>query len=146
MSQKIFVNSQLFIKIIKFFSSIMFLLASTVIFLFQLSKSRSFQFFGEIVPRIKTEQKIVALTFDDAPSGDIETVLQTLQDKQVKATFYVVGKSIEDHPEAMKKIIDRGMEVGNHSYTHQRFLLKSPHFIDQELQTTNRLMGRYPKN
>lgn len=63
---------------------------------FQISKSRTFQFFGEIVPRINTHQKVVALTFDDGPMpGETEDVLSILNEEGVKATFFVMGADLE---------------------------------------------------
>lgn len=108
--------------------------------LFQISKSRTFQFFGAITNRVATNQKVVALTFDDAPSQYSNEVIATLADKKIKATFYMVGGAIEQYPDQAKTIVAAGMEVGNHSYSHQRFLLKSPAFITTEIEKTNQLI------
>ena len=108
--------------------------------LFQISKSRTFQFFGKISARVNTKQKAVALTFDDAPSPYVKEVLAILKEKQIKATFYEIGKGIEQYPLEAKAIVDSGMEVGNHSYSHERMVLKSPSFIDSEIQKTNGLI------
>jgi peptidoglycan-N-acetylglucosamine deacetylase len=108
--------------------------------LFQVSKSRTFQFFGNITNRVNTDQEVVALTFDDAPAPKTQEVLDILKEKQIKATFYETGKGIEQYPELAKAVVDAGMEVGNHSYSHQRFLLKSLSFIDAEVQKTNKLI------
>jgi peptidoglycan-N-acetylglucosamine deacetylase len=108
--------------------------------LFQVSKSRTFQFFGGITSRVETSQKVVALTFDDAPTPKTTEILDILKEKQIKATFYEIGKGIEEYPGIAKAIIDAGMEVGNHSYSHERFLLKSQSFIDSEIQKTNTLI------
>lgn len=108
--------------------------------LFQISKSRTFQFFGELVARVETEQKVIALTFDDAPTPYTTEVLETLQEMQTPATFYMIGTEIEHNPEIGQAVVNAGHEVGNHSYTHQRFLLKSQHFIAQEIETTNQLI------
>lgn len=105
--------------------------------LFQISKSRTFQFFGSIVSRVDTEDAVVALTFDDGPGVHTHEVLDILQEKQVKATFYVVGEQLQENLEIGKRIVAEGHELGNHSYTHQRFLLKSQDFIDNEIQKTN---------
>lgn len=109
--------------------------------LFQISKSRTFQFFGELISRVDTEEKVVAITFDDAPSADTtEEVLNFLAEKNVKATFYVIGESLERYPDEGKKIVEQGHELGNHSYSHQRFLLKSQDFIQNEIEKTNQLI------
>lgn len=108
--------------------------------LFLISKSRTFQFSGELINRVNTKDKVVALTFDDAPTGFSDQVVDILQEKDVKATFYMIGQNIKDHPQQAQYIADHGHELGNHSYSHHRFLLKSLSFIDHEIQTTNQLI------
>lgn len=63
--------------------------------------------------------KRVYLTFDDGPSKNIDEILDILAEKQVKATFFVVGKTDEASMAAYKKIVDGGHGIGIHSYTHQ---------------------------
>lgn len=111
-----------------------------VYLLFQISKLRSFQFFGTLVDRVDTTEKVVALTFDDAPTEYTDEVLQTLADKNVKTTFFAIGQALEEFPETGKAIVDAGHEIANHSYSHQRFLLKSQEFIEYELKTTDKLI------
>jgi chitin deacetylase len=108
--------------------------------LFRISKSTTFQFFGEILPRVVTEEKVVALTFDDAPSFYNDEVLEILGKKNIKATFYVIGENLEKYPQEGKNIVLAGHELGNHSYSHQRFLFKSISFVDSEIQKTNQLI------
>jgi len=116
------------------------LLAFCLYGLFQISKSRSFQFFGGITNRVSTTQKKIALTFDDAPNGRSDEILEILSNTNTKATFYVVGRALQDYPEQGKRIAQEGHEIGNHSYSHQRFLLQSLSFIDTEIQQTNMLI------
>lgn len=108
--------------------------------LFQLSKSRTFQFFGGLTDRVDTNEKVVALTFDDAPSDKTEEILKILADKNVKATFYVIGQNAEQYSEELKKIVSAGNELGNHSYSHERMVLKSPSFVEGEIEKTNQLI------
>lgn len=129
-------------KTISIFVIILVVLLLVGYLLFQLSKSRTFQFFGELTSRVETNKKVVALTFDDAPTPQTKEVLNILKEKKVKATFYEIGKEIEQYPEIAKEIADAGMEVGNHSYSHERFLLKSLSFIDLEIQKTNNLIRK----
>jgi peptidoglycan-N-acetylglucosamine deacetylase len=112
----------------------------TVFGLYTMSNSRTFQFFGEIVHRVDTDQKVVALTFDDGPTMYTNDVLGILAEKDVEATFYVTGSDLEDYPNVGKSIVEQGHELGNHSYSHERFLLKNQEFIDKEIQTTNTLI------
>jgi len=106
----------------------------------QISKSRTFQFFGTLVTHGNTADKVVALTFDDAPSGNTEEVLNILADKHMKATFYVVGAAAEQHKDALKAIVQQGHELGNHSFSHRRMIFKTPGTIKTEIEKTNQLL------
>lgn len=106
-----------------------------------LSRSRTFQLFGEIVPRVETDRKVVALTFDDGPQSDtVDQILAPLAKHGVKATFFVCGAEIEDHPAATAKLVSAGHELGNHSYSHKRMVFKAPSFIERELTRTDALI------
>ena len=107
----------------------------------KLSGSRTFQLFGEIVPRVTTSAKVVALTFDDGPApGATEQVLSVLRERNVKATFFLIGAELQQHPELGKAIAGEGHEIGNHSFSHERLVLKSPSFIKAEIERTDQLI------
>lgn len=111
--------------------------------LFQVSKSRTFQFFGEIAPRVETSQKTVALTFDDGPSREkTGEILQILREENVKATFYVVGAEVEKNPGELEKIIAEGHEIGNHTFNHEKMILVSPSFVKSEIERTDQLIRK----
>lgn len=61
----------------------------------------------------------VYLTFDDGPSCYTEEILDILDQYDVKATFFVVGKESDWAREALQKIVDRGHTLGMHSYSHK---------------------------
>lgn len=105
-----------------------------------LSKSRTFQLFGNIINHIDTDKKIVALTFDDAPSEYTDDVLKILSEKNIKATFYVTGLSMLQYPDQTKNIVSQNHELGNHSYSHTRMIFKTPSFIKNEIESTNLLI------
>lgn len=107
---------------------------------YRLMNSRTYQIFGTIINRVETDQKIVALTFDDAPTEHTNDVLKILADKEIHATFYMIGQQIEKYPDVAKAIVAQGNELGNHSYSHQRMIFKSQSFIDDEIQKTNNLI------
>lgn len=107
---------------------------------FKISKSRDFQFFGGIVKQVKTDKKVVALTFDDGPTEMTNDVLNFLQKLDIKATFFVTGFELENNMVYAKKIVDAGHELGNHSYSHKRMVLKSPSFIKNEITKTDDLI------
>ncbi len=64
-------------------------------------------------------EKIVYLTFDDGPTSQItDWVLQQLQQYNAKATFFCIGKNIEEQPEIFQRLIESGNEIGNHTQNH----------------------------
>lgn len=69
---------------------------------------------------LETEKKI-ALTFDDGPHEMTLSVLELLEKYNAKATFFCIGKNIEEHPEILKKVVEEGHTIGNHSYSHAEF-------------------------
>jgi chitin deacetylase len=109
--------------------------------LWRVSNSRTFQFFGEIVPRVETSKRVVALTFDDGPTpGFTDEILQILMDEDIKATFFMIGGELEQHLDEGKKIVAAGHEVGNHSYSHVRMVHCSPSFVKEEIERTDELI------
>lgn len=65
----------------------------------------------------------IALTFDDGP--DFETtlrILDVLDADNIKATFFVIGKKAEAHPQIINEIVTRGHTVSNHSYSHSNMI------------------------
>jgi len=66
------------------------------------------------------EDDRVALTFDDGPVENTLKILELLDKYHVEASFFCIGKNIEEHPEIFKLILDKGHFVGNHTYSHTR--------------------------
>ncbi len=106
----------------------------------QFSKSRNFQFFGGLTAKVATSEKVVALTFDDGPSSHTAEILNILKDQNIKATFYVMGSNIQKYPQETKSIIQKGHQLGNHSFSHTRMMFKPLHWIENEIQKTNSLI------
>jgi peptidoglycan/xylan/chitin deacetylase (PgdA/CDA1 family) len=65
-------------------------------------------------------EKLVALTIDDG-YGDIASFVDVLNQNRVKATFFMVGEIAKTNPEGLKKIVDEGHLLANHSYNHPQF-------------------------
>jgi len=111
--------------------------------LWQLSKSWTFQLFGELYPRVETTEKVVALTFDDVPRpGQTEAILDLLKRHGVRASFFMVGRNIERSPELAARVLAEGHQVGNHSYSHHRLVLESPSYVQEELDKTDALLRK----
>ena len=106
--------------------------------LWRLSVSRTYQLFGELVSRVETNEKIVALTFDDGPKPDYtEKILDILKKEGVKATFFLVGREIRKHSEQAKEIVAHGHELGNHSFTHHRMIFLGYGRVAREISDTS---------
>ena len=109
--------------------------------LWEVSKSRTFQFFGTLTARVETDEKIVALTFDDGPTPQFTgEILGVLAGQNVKATFFLIGSDLEKNPEEGGKIVSAGHEIGNHSYSHTRMVLVTPSFVREEIMKTDSLI------
>jgi chitin deacetylase len=109
--------------------------------LWQISRSTTFQFFGQLIPRVNTSQKVVALTFDDGPTPDATgQILSALDRAHVRATFFVTGAELEKNMAEGKSIVAAGHELGNHSYSHERMILVTPSFVQREVERTDELI------
>ncbi|WP_245447631.1 polysaccharide deacetylase family protein [Nitratireductor sp. OM-1] len=117
--------------------SLVFLCA--IIFgLHTLSNSRSYQTFGDLVARVETDRPVVALTFDDGPTaGFTSEVLEILDKLDVTATFFVTGKEVTENSDEARAIAAAGHELGNHSYSHARMIMKSYGTYRSEIEETD---------
>lgn len=109
--------------------------------LWQVGKARIFQFFGALVPRVNTTEKLVALTFDDGPTPQgTREILRVLDEMQVKATFFLIGSELAQNLAEDRHRVAAGHKVGTHSYSHTRMLLVAPAFVQQEIEKTDQLI------
>ncbi len=95
------------------------------------------------------QAKCIALTFDAGPSENSARLLDILRDKQVPATFFLLGKRhIDTYPELVRRMADEGHEVASHTWTHRILTRSEPDEIREELRRPNeeieRLTGRRP--
>jgi len=80
-----------------------------------------------------TAVKCIALTFDDGPSPYTDRLLQILKDNDAKATFFLIGNKVAANPAAAKRVMDAGMEVGNHTWEHPNMTTIPPEDIPAQL-------------
>lgn len=119
------------------------LLAATVAGLWQVSRARCFAPGGDIVCRVETQAPLVALTFDDGPTQlGVDAVLPVLERHGATATFFLVGEAVEKRPDLARRIRAAGHELGNHSYTHQRMMLRPAAWYDSEIARTEAALAR----
>ncbi|HEX9484458.1 MAG TPA: polysaccharide deacetylase family protein, partial [Gemmatimonadaceae bacterium] len=83
----------------------------------------------------------VALTFDDGPDPRwTPAILDTLQSRGVKATFFVVGQNVDTHQRLLQRMYEEGHEIGNHTYTHPNLALASDTRANLEINSTASLI------
>ncbi len=87
------------------------------------------------------EAKKIAITFDDGPDENYtQLLLDGLQKRSVKATFFVMGKKAQEYPEIVRRMSDEGHLVGNHTYTHMQLARGKEDIFRQELQKTSQVI------
>ena len=95
------------------------LIISMIIFLVYASCNIRSNIYLKVFCKKQTEEKIVAVTFDDGPDP-IQTpkVLQILKEQQIPACFFCIGHKVTGNESLIRQIIDDGHLIGNHSFTH----------------------------
>lgn len=123
------------------FMFLLVLVLFSVAGVWRLSSLPDLQVFGEIKSQALVTEKVVALTFDDGPTPDkTNQILQILAEEQVPATFFLIGQEVQQHPQLVRQILAAGHQVGNHSFSHQRMIFKSPAFVAGEIEQTDKLL------
>lgn len=90
---------------------------------------------------IKTNKKVVALTFDDGPHKKYTNeILEVLKQHNIKATFFVIGKNAENYPDVVKNIYLNGNDIGNHTYSHFYLTKLSNKDIEKEITSCNKII------
>ena len=97
---------------------------------------------GDTLDRAKgLEGKCVALTFDDGPNEDYtEKLLDGLKERNVRATFFLMGQNIEGNEEIVKRMKAEGHLIGNHSYSHVQLTKAGSDAVCQAVDRTSRMI------
>ena len=115
-------------------------------FLFVLVGSSFIQFNYHVKGYCKNpneKEKKIALTFDDGPTEITPQILALLKKHNIKATFFCIGKNIEQHPEILKQTFGDGHVIGNHSFSHSHFFdFYWKERVIQELNDTNAIIEK----
>lgn len=87
-------------------------------------------------------KKYVALTFDDGPHyKNTKLLLDGLRERNVKATFFIIGQNIGGNEEILKQMKEDGHLIGNHTYSHKNLFRLSKTRILNEIDKTNDLIS-----
>lgn len=85
----------------------------------------------------------IALTFDDGPSAAwTPALLDGLKERGVKATFFLIGENADKNPEIVKRMVEEGHLIGNHTYHHVELTKVSENEARLELADTNAVIAR----
>ena len=98
---------------------------------------------GMTFSRVPVSGKYIAITFDDGPHPqNTPRLLDILAQRNVKATFYVIGRSVDLYPATLLRTVAEGHEIGNHSHTHRLLSKLSDSEVRQEMQLCQDAIGR----
>ena len=94
----------------------------------------------KITGKVDPTKPMIALTFDDGPGPYTDRLLNCLKKYNTKANFFLVGRSIPNYPEAVKKAFDLGYEIGSHTYDHPMLTTIGDSAIWNQMNQTNALL------
>lgn len=105
---------------------------------------------ADIDKEVPAEVKKIALTFDDGPNEKYTLpLLEGLRERDVKATFFLLGQEVTENPEIAKKIAQDGHMIGNHSYYHKDLCEMAGDEAIMQVSRTNEVIyevtGQYPQ-
>lgn len=87
--------------------------------------------------RGRTNLPYIAMTFDDGPHPqNTPRLLDMLRERNIKATFYVIGRSVDMYPHIVRRIVAEGHEIGNHTWTHRKLTALSDASVRMEMDRT----------
>lgn len=88
-----------------------------------------------------SDSKKIAITFDDGPHPYYtEQLLDGLKERGAKATFFVLGKHVEQYPELVERMSEEGHLIGNHTYSHIQLTQRNSDDFKEELIMTSELI------
>lgn len=97
-----------------------------------------------VLTRMPPHDKMFYLTFDDGPDPRYTpALLDLLATHEVHATFFLIGRQAEQHPELVGRMIAEGHRLGNHSYSHPKFNGLSLAEKMLEIDRTDRILAEF---
>ncbi|TDU80870.1 peptidoglycan/xylan/chitin deacetylase (PgdA/CDA1 family) [Prosthecobacter fusiformis] len=94
--------------------------------------------FQTVYTRCEVPEKVVAITFDDGPHPDFTPrLLDTLRDRNIKATFFMVGRNVKAFPQIVRRMVEEGHEVANHSWSHPLLTSLGTESVESQMRRTH---------
>lgn len=91
-----------------------------------------------VYSRCETKLPLIAITFDDGPDPVLTPrLLDLLKQRGIHATFFLVGKNAAAFPDVVRRIVEEGHEVGNHSWSHPLLTQLGQESVDSQLRRTH---------
>ncbi|MEY3394789.1 MAG: hypothetical protein RL346_1025 [Verrucomicrobiota bacterium] len=98
---------------------------------------------GMTFTRVMVSGNYIAITYDDGPHPiNTPRLLDILAARNIKATFYVIGRSVNQHPGVLRRAVAEGHEIGNHSHTHPLLSRLGDSELRAEMQRCEDAIGR----
>ncbi len=90
--------------------------------------------FGPALNRLPGSDNVVSISFDDGPNPHATPrILDALAERDVRATFFVLGRHADRWPSLVKRMSDEGHQLGNHGYFHRKLHRRSPAYVRDDL-------------
>lgn len=87
---------------------------------------------------VQTDKPVLAITFDDGPHPvNTPKLLDILAQRNIKATFFLVGQNVKQYPDLVRRILREGHEIGNHTWTHASLSSISDDAVRKELRRSD---------
>jgi peptidoglycan/xylan/chitin deacetylase (PgdA/CDA1 family) len=85
----------------------------------------------------------IAITFDDGPNAELTPkLLDMLKERGIKATFFVVGRNVEEYPGIVARMATEGHEVANHSWSHPALTKLGVESFRKQIENTNEAIAK----
>lgn len=96
---------------------------------------------GRTLARGTPRRPEVAITFDDGPGPSTPAILDALGAEGVRATFFVLGREVERHPETVRRIVAEGHQLASHGWDHGILIFRGARHVADQLHRTERAVA-----
>ncbi|MGR4065685.1 MAG: polysaccharide deacetylase family protein [Vulcanimicrobiaceae bacterium] len=119
-------------------------------FAYEVSENPSNQMFGKTVVSGPSNERVVALTYDDGPNPPYTSgILAVLEREHVRATFFLVGRAVAAYPGSVRREVRDGDAIGNHTWDHAHLIVLDRAQVRTSLERTDaaiyRAAGVHPR-